>query len=148
MLVLFDRQNITGDVPGVILLSHGPMAVSTAESLFLLMGEQENLAAFGLEVEDDLDAYTDAVMDAWHAFGDNAVFLVDLFGGTPCNRLSMKALEQGLTVYALSGLNLPMVLEACSSRDECSGQELLDLIADSARNGVVDIMSRLKGPAH
>lgn len=143
MKVIFDKENIQPGLPGIILLSHGPLAPAIVESALLIIGEQPNLAAFGLETVDTLEDYSTAVMEAYHAFEGNALVLIDLYGGTPCNQMILAALKNKLDILALSGLNLPMVMDACTLRQDASGPELLEQVEEVAKIGIVNITSKL-----
>lgn len=45
----FRSENMNPEVPGIILLSHGPFAVSLVETASMLFGDAENIAAYSLE---------------------------------------------------------------------------------------------------
>ena len=143
MKAIFDKNAFQPELTGIILLSHGPLAPALVESSSLIIGEQSNLVAFGLEPSDKLEDYIAAVMEAYNAFGGNALILVDMFGGTPCNQLTMAALRNSLHVLALSGLNLPMVMEACTLRMELSGEELLKQVMEMTQAGFINITEKL-----
>ena len=145
MKVLFRRDDIRQELPGLILLSHGPMAVAVAESASMIVGEQPNMAAFGLEPEDPLEEYIAAVLEAYEVFGGNAVFLVDLYGGTPCNQLVLAALKNQLPVKAIGGMNLPMLLEAVTLREEAAGEELISQLEMIGNAGIVNITDKMAG---
>lgn len=143
MKVIFEKENIQPEIPGIILLSHGPLAPAIVESASLIIGEQPNLAAFGLEASDSLEEYAACVMEAYHAYAGNALVLIDLYGGTPCNQLVLAALKNKLDVLALSGLSLPMVMEACTLRLDASGKELLAQVEEIAKLGIINITDKL-----
>ncbi len=143
MFVRFDKENMERGLPGLILLSHGPMATGIAETACMLISEQPNFAAFGLETSDTLEDYMKAVREAYELFEENAVFMVDLLGGTPCNQLSMWMLQEKAELHAISGLSLPMVIEAGTIREEFSGKELLKQLQERSQKSIVDIAERL-----
>lgn len=143
MKARFQKEDIQAGLTGIILLSHGPLATAMAESAFMIIGQQDNLAAFGLEPSDTLEEYISSVMQAYDAFGGDAVVLVDMFGGTPCNQLVAAALRNALPILALSGMSLPMVMEACALRSEYSGEALLKQIMDMTEAGQINITEKL-----
>lgn len=143
MKVIFEKENIQPGVPGILLLSHGPLASAIVESAAMIIGEQPNLAAFGLEPCDALEDYINAVLEAYNAFGGDALILLDLFGGTPCNQITLAALRNHLDILALSGLSLPMVIEACTLRSDASGMELLRQVEEVTKIGVVNITEKM-----
>ncbi len=143
MRVIFEKENVQAGVPGILLLSHGPLASAIVESSTMIIGEQPNLAAFGLEPSDTLEDYINAVIEAYHAFDDNALILLDLFGGTPCNQITLAALRSKLNILALSGLSLPMVIEACTLRCDLNGEELLRQVEEIAKAGIINITEKM-----
>jgi mannose/fructose-specific phosphotransferase system component IIA len=144
MKVIFDKEQIQPEIPGIILMSHGPLATAIVESATLIIGEQPNLAAFGLETTDTLEDYAVSVVEAYQAFGGNALVLVDLYGGTPCNQLVLAALRNQMKLYAVSGLNLPMVMEACGLRMGASGAQLVEQVVEISQAGIINISAKLE----
>ncbi len=119
MKTRFQPEHIVSGMPGIVILSHGPMAVSMIDSAALILGSVENIAAFALEEGDDSSAFGDAFTNAIRAFDAGALVLIDLFGGTPCNQLLYHCRQEHLNIEALTGVNMPMLLDAVTSR---SGQ--------------------------
>ena len=56
----YKPEKVNKDLPGIILLSHGPFAVSLVDTAKMLFGESENIAAYSLEPGDDIDKYREA----------------------------------------------------------------------------------------
>ena len=64
--------------------------------------------------------------------------LADLLGGSPCNVASMNLRDR--SYHVLSGVNLPMFIEALSSRDTAgSAEELMASCQEAAVQGVKNI---------
>ena len=83
----YKPEKVNKDLPGIILLSHGPFAVSLVDTAKMLFGESENIAAYSLEPGDDIDKYREAFVEMINEFPEGSMILVDLFGGTPCNQV-------------------------------------------------------------
>ena len=45
----YKPETVNENLPGIILLSHGPFAVSLLDTAKMLFGDSENLAAFSFE---------------------------------------------------------------------------------------------------
>ena len=73
--------------------------------------------------------------------GEGVVVLVDLFGGTPSNSVCRMLGQKG--VHAVSGVNLPMVLEGIFSRGEKTAEELAEYLAQVGPGAIFDIEKRL-----
>lgn len=143
----YTQDRINPDLPGVIMMSHGPIAVAVVESLKMVFGESENLAAFSLEPGDDIDSFRKAFADAYESFRAGSLVMVDLYGGTPFNQVLQYSQETRKAPELLTGLNLPMAISAISTRDtkSMSGKSLTDTVIGEAKSSVgrVDVASFL-----
>jgi len=98
---------------GIILASHGEFAKGILQSGTMIIGEQEQVEAVTLMPNEGPNDIREKLQQAAESFDtDEVLFLVDLWGGTPFNQAS--ALFEGHedTWAIVSGLNLPMLLEA------------------------------------
>lgn len=140
----YTQYKVNPDLPGIILMSHGPFAVGLIDTAKMLFGEPENLAAFSLEEGDDIDEFRKTFSKTFESFSEGSMVLVDLFGGTPCNQALQYAQESQNVFELITGVNLPMLLHAVISRqspDMLQGKEFsLDMI-ENAKTGIsrVDI---------
>ncbi|MCR5134331.1 MAG: PTS sugar transporter subunit IIA [Clostridiales bacterium] len=121
----------------LILVSHGSFAAGIREAAEMIFGVQENLEVFGVFPGDTVDAFSAKIEKAIEHFGDpkNTLILSDLIGGTPSNTAMMMALKHGVNV--LSGLNLPMLIEVLSLREEAGIEEVAEQAAKVGREGIV-----------
>ena len=126
-------------VSAIVLLSHGPLALSLIASAKQILGEgeTESLIALCLEDADNAKAYGDELMKIIEAIPKGSLLLFDLFGGTPCNQYCEKGIGRGM--FALTGVNLGMLLEALSERESLSGEELFEAVLEAGRAGVVNL---------
>ena len=125
---------------GIVLASHGGFADGIAESAQMLFGAQDNLAHVILTPEEGPDDIKDKIVKATDSFEDNdeVLLLVDLWGGTPFNQ-SSNLLESHSNWAIVSGMNLPMVVEALTQRmtkPNATAQEIATAIVEPARAGV------------
>lgn len=102
----------------IILASHGEFAEGILQSAEMIFGKQEQLETVTFmpnEGPEDLKAKLDRAVKS---FGRDAevLFMVDLWGGSPFNQASV--VHEGFPEKSaiVSGLNLPMLLEALGSR--------------------------------
>lgn len=129
---VYRQEKLNEDLPGIILLSHGPFAVSLVETAQMIFGDSENIAAFSLEAGDDIDKYREAFVDMIEKFQEGSLIMVDLFGGTPCNQVMRYIQETGKVLEVAAGMNLPMLINAVMSREELAGK---DFSTDTVENG-------------
>lgn len=135
----FDKTQIREDLPGIVLLSHGALALGMLDTVSLVMGPLQNAAAFTLEAEDDPAAFQAAFTEAVSAFPAGTVVFVDMFGGSPCNRLLAGAEQITGPYCAFSGMSLPLLLEAAAMRELCKGEELREAIKAAIPNAAMDL---------
>ncbi|WP_057874089.1 PTS sugar transporter subunit IIA [Loigolactobacillus rennini] len=104
----------------IIVASHGKFSESILESSRMIFGDQEKVQAVTFmpnESTDDLKKKFENAM-ATFAPEDQILFLIDLFGGSPFN-VASQIVAENLNKYALiTGLNLPLLLEAYTVRDK------------------------------
>ena len=144
MKIVFKKEEIVSDLPGIIVISHGALAPALLSSAEMIIGAQKNMAAFSFENGDTPEAFRAAVAETIEAYPDGSVVLADLFGGTPCNQLVYYMMASGKRVYALAGVSLPMLVEAVSLREDTSGEELLAQIEKIGMGSIVNLTARLK----
>ena len=103
---------------GVLLVSHGSFAKGLLNAAELIVGKQENLVCFGLEHEDGVEELEEKVVGALNSLntGAGVLVLVDFLGGTPCNVMA-RLLSRYDEVQCVVGVNLAMLLHACSERE-------------------------------
>ena len=110
------QEHIQADVPGIVLLSHGPLATGLLGSMRLVYGDAPNIAAFELEEGDDPDEFRARFTEVYEAFPTGSTFLIDVFGGTPFNQVMHYCLERKVEIRAVCGVNLGMLIEAVALR--------------------------------
>ena len=124
---------------GIILASHGQFAEGILQSGSMIFGEQENVKAVILKPSEGPDDLRAKLEEAVASFDnqDEVLFLVELGGGTPFNQ-SNTLFEEHKDKWAIvSGLNLPMLIEAYASRFSMeSAHEIAAHIIETAKDGV------------
>ncbi|MGL4656817.1 MAG: PTS sugar transporter subunit IIB [Sarcina sp.] len=124
---------------GIIIASHGGFANGILESATMIFGEQENVKTAILLPSEGPDDIRKKIEDAIASFNDveEVLFLVDLWGGTPFNQIN-NLFEGHEDKWAiLTGLNLPMVIEAFGARFSMeSSHEIAASILGTAKEGI------------
>ena len=124
---------------GIILASHGEFANGILQSGSMIFGEQKDVKAVTLqpsEGPDDLKAKMEAAIATFEN-QEQVLFLVDLWGGTPFNQANGLIAGHEDTWAIVTGLNLPMLIEAYASRISMeTAHEIATHITEVAREGV------------
>ena len=144
MSQVFNADKVDPNLPGIIIVSHGPLAVAAVETLRMLSGEEVNIAAFSLEEGERPEDYKEKVGTAIEAFPEGSIIFADIMGGTPSNTIMMYARENNKVLNALAGFNIPMLMQAALEREMKSGKELLESVLSIDDSGVFNIMSFLE----
>ncbi|MCD8222837.1 MAG: PTS sugar transporter subunit IIB [Clostridiales bacterium] len=124
---------------GIILASHGEFAKGIMQSGSMVFGEQPNLAACCLQPSMGPADIRKQMEDAIASFEDpdNVLFLVDLWGGTPFNQASALIAGHEDKWAIVTGLNLPMLIEAYADRMGMqTAHEVAAAILQPGRDGV------------
>lgn len=137
--------DIKKDLPAIILMSHGPFAEALWKSAVLIAGAIDNIAYLCLEEGDNPQEFKEEVKRILDAIPSKKLVLVDLLGGTPCNSFAyaVNSLETGAN--AVSGMNLPMLLEMISCREEMNDVELADAAERAGKDSICNINEKLLG---
>ncbi|MDF7673041.1 mannose/fructose/sorbose PTS transporter subunit IIA [Lactobacillus sp. ESL0701] len=133
---------------GILLASHGGFADGIAQSAQMLFGEQDNFAHVTLSPDEGPEDIHDKMKQSIASFSNQneVLLLVDLWGGTPFNQANT-LLEDHPNWAIVTGMNLPMVVEALTQRltnPDATAQQVATAIINSARDGIktkpVDLM--------
>lgn len=124
-----------------IFVSHGDLAKSILGSAQMIVGEQTNAKAFGLYPTDDIGGLKDQVKDAIEEFGggEDIICFTDLFSGSPFN--AVVGLMGDYPVRHITGMNLPMVLEAFMSRmnESATAEDISAKLLNEAPQTFIDV---------
>lgn len=123
---------------GIILATHGEFAEGILQSGTMIFGEQEDVKAVTLHPSDSPESLKERMLAAIATFDDQneVLFLVDLWGGTPFNQANTLCGEHSNWAI-VAGLNLPMLIEAYSSRLSMeTAKEVAAAIIESAQDGI------------
>ncbi|MEC2304077.1 MULTISPECIES: mannose/fructose/sorbose PTS transporter subunit IIA [Heyndrickxia] len=124
---------------GIIIASHGDFANGVLQSGEMIFGKQENVKAVTLMPSEGPDNVKAKMKEAVASFDnqDEVLFLVDLWGGTPFNQANSLFEEHKDKWAIVSGMNLPMLIEAFAARATMNkAQDIAAHILGAAKEGV------------
>lgn len=126
---------------GIIVISHGPFSKALIESAQMVYGKQEKVEALSLEAGVSMDSLRNKINNIIKEFKVNEVLImVDLLGGTPYNASSIEMGNSNINV--ITGLNMPMLLEALLFRDETL-EKISSIATMAGKSGIVNVKERL-----
>ena len=131
---------------GLVLVTHGRLAVEFRSALEHVVGPQSQIASVCIGPDDDMEQRRQEILQRVGEVdsGDGTVLLTDMFGGTPSN-LAISVMDRG-KVEVIAGVNLPMLIKLASLRQN----EKLDravLGAQEAGRKYINVASQLLADA-
>lgn len=132
---------------GIVIVSHGKLAEAFISVTEHVVGKQEQIAAIGIEPDDDAGKARKKILDAVKKVdgGKGVVILTDMFGGTPSN-LAISVMESG-NIDVIAGVNLPMLIKLASVRDKVEMKEAVIQAQEAARKYINVAGAMLAGKA-
>lgn len=129
---------------GLVLVTHGNLALEFISAMQHVVGKQENVEAVCIGPEDDMEMRRAEILEKVSKVdsGSGVVVLTDMFGGTPSN-LAISIMDRA-NVEILAGMNLPMLIKIASLRKDKSMKETVEG-AQEAGKKYINIASQLLG---
>ncbi len=122
------------------MISHGNLAAEMLCTLEMIMGPQRAIRAVGMQPGEGEDSLEERIAAAVSRVDDGmgVLLFVDLFGGSPfnaCLRL-ISSSQIFIPVDIITGMNLPMIMEACVYSRGRSLPQLVGMVKRGARRGI------------
>lgn len=125
----------------IALCAHGPLAPAMLDAAAMIAGVPEGVHAFPLlEGQDPFEYRTGIASFLNEHPNDGCLLLADLFGGTPSNMCATLSACENVEVVA--GVNLAMLIEVMTRKDQMPLSELRDLALRAAGLSAVDAKKR------
>lgn len=127
----------------ILIVTHGYLCEGLIKSSELIIGKEEKLSAISLCEGDDNIKFRDKIKSEINELDDGSGVLVltDLFGGTPSN--SVAANMKNLNFECITGVNLPILIEALSSRKQLNLGELVKSCLLVGNNSIFNLREKL-----
>ncbi|MBU7474582.1 PTS sugar transporter subunit IIA [Lactiplantibacillus pentosus] len=120
-----------------VVVSHGSFARGIVDSSYMIFGKQDKVQTVTFQLDEEPSVLAEKLMAAVDRFDadDQVLFMVDLWGGSPFNAASRIVAEHTDRMGLVTGLNLPMLIEAYTVRDK----PIDDVIAHLEETGKIGI---------
>jgi PTS system mannose-specific IIA component len=127
---------------GMILVTHGRLAVELIATLEHIVGPQAHVAAVCIGPEDDMEQRRREILERMHDVdeGQGVVLLTDMFGGTPSN-LAISVMDKG-KVEVVAGVNLPMLIKLAKVRASQPLEQAVNCAQEAGRK-YINVASKL-----
>lgn len=121
----------------IVILTHGMFGEELLRSAEMIIGRQDKVEVISISsgaLMDDVSLKMEEILSKYK--NESCLLFTDMFGGSPSN-ISMAYLNQD-SVEVVSGVNLPMLIKACTMRMD--NQNSLSKIArESSEAGIASI---------
>lgn len=128
----------------IIIAAHGTLSNGLVDAAELIMGGTEEIVAYNLKQGDDIQEFGSNISTTLNNLEADqaAIILTDLVGASPYNQALMAVdsltEDKQANCFVLSGVNLPMVLEALVLKDEeLTLEAAIDNMMAAARKNLV-----------
>jgi PTS system mannose-specific IIA component len=130
---------------GLVIVTHGGLAVEFRSALEHVVGRQTNLETIAIGPDDNMEARRVDILEAVKRVdaGAGVIILTDMFGGTPSNLAISVMDETGAEVIA--GINLPILVKLASIRTELPLEKAVATARDAGRKYIKVASQELAG---
>ncbi|HEY9069106.1 MAG TPA: hypothetical protein VIV61_02560 [Candidatus Ozemobacteraceae bacterium] len=123
---------------GIVLITHGTLSQILVETVSMIMGPQPDLVAITFSARESVETLRQKAFDAIAPYRENGcLILTDVLGGSATNICVELLKTDGVRV--LTGVNLPMVMEAANHRNTGDLAALAQRVRDGAIRGIIDL---------
>ena len=134
------------DIPKIriVLVSHGEQSKGMLNSVQMLLGPQENIAAYSLYPEQTVDDLAKLLRTEVETYGaQNIIFMSELKLGSPFN--AVVSLTRDYDVYHISGTNLATLMTVVTERDDegATAEAICAAAMETAQDSIVDVRKML-----
>ena len=128
----------------IIIVTHGEYGKAMLASSELIMGEQENVQAFGFYLGESVEHLRDSILQAISCTrkGSEILILTDMRSGSPFNVTA--SLMKDHTIEHLTGINLPNLLEILCSRTQMELKMMIAHIMSEGMKTLIHVNEMLK----
>lgn len=128
----------------IVLASHGEQSKGMLNTVQMLLGPQENIAAYSLYPEQPVTDLTEKLQAEIDQYGaENILFMTELKQGSPFN--AVVSLTRNHNIYHITGINLAALMTAIMERDDedVTLEQLCETIMEETAGTMLDVRKLL-----
>ena len=121
----------------ILIITHGNLCEELKSSLEFILGEKSLKDIFTITIDKDsrdFDTYANRISN-YITDDQKMIIFTDMFGGTPSN-ISLSFFKKN-EVEIISGVNLPMLVKACTIEKYESFEEAVNIIKNSGQENII-----------
>lgn len=130
---------------GMVIVTHGKLALELRRATEHVVGPQEKLETVCIGPDDNMERRREDIRKAVNkaSNGNGVIILTDMFGGTPSN-LSISLLDEN-KIEVLAGVNLPMLIKLAEARRTMNLSEAARTARDAGQRYIAIASEILSG---
>jgi PTS system mannose-specific IIA component len=130
---------------GLVIVSHGGLALEFRNALEHVVGPQEALETVAIGPDDDMEARRLDILKAVQRVdsGQGVIILTDMFGGTPSN-LAISVMDE-TKAEVIAGISLPILVKLASIRGEVPLEQAVIMARDAGKKYIKVASQELSG---
>ncbi|MBF0405932.1 MAG: PTS mannose transporter subunit IIA [Candidatus Riflebacteria bacterium] len=124
---------------GIVVISHGNLSLELLETVTLIMGEQKNASAVTFSPKESIETLREKALNEINKYigSGGCLVLTDVLGGSATNIcVDFIRMEN---VRVVSGVNLPMLMDAFQNREKLAVKELSQKVREGGAKGIIDL---------
>lgn len=123
---------------GVVVITHGNLSEHLLSTAALIMGEAKDVCAVTFTARESLDSLRQKATAAIEPYkSEGCLVLTDIMGGSATN--VCVELMKSEKVEVLTGVNLPMLLEAIGYREVADLKSLAKKVQESGTKSIINL---------
>lgn len=130
----------------ILIVTHGPLATAMKESARLFYGDVvDEIGVLELHANDNPTDLAGKIEEQIVSSKQDTLVFVDIESGTPYNMTAIviDGLKETYNIECLTGVNMPILLEALGMKDSMNVSEIVSLLETLASNSIVNLRKSL-----
>ncbi|MEW5913127.1 MAG: PTS sugar transporter subunit IIA [Thermodesulfobacteriota bacterium] len=121
---------------GLVLITHARLALELVNAAEFILGRIEQVATVAVDANPEAGQLRSKLEAALAQVdqGQGVLILTDMFGGSP-NNIALAFLEEG-KAEVVTGVNLPMLIKAATSRQDTDLATLARTVCQAGRESI------------
>ena len=124
---------------GIIVVSHGTLSEHLVSAASLILGEAKDVKAITFLARESLEDLRQKTSEAAKEFTtDGCLIFTDIMGGSATN-VSIEIMKSREDVFVVTGVNLPMLIEAINNRENTDLKTLAEQVSNSGVRSIINL---------
>jgi PTS system mannose-specific IIA component len=128
---------------GIVIVTHSDLANAFIRTVECIIGSQKSLIGVSLDTSDGIEEIKHKISSAIERVysKEGVLILTDMLGGSPS--IATLSIKKKLNIEIISGVNLPMIIEAILNRERYPLSKLVKLVISKSKNSITAISKKV-----